>query len=89
MAHTEETIAIAGTKVKVAIGTYGDSRPGLTRTVNVYDHTDTEGCYKEVYRLSDGTGITAEEISQNASTLGDLDTYLMGRGAVKEGPRTI
>jgi len=88
MAHTTETVEIDGTKVKVAIGTYGGGSSGLTRTVNVYDHTDTEGCYQEVYRLPDTSGITAGEVSRNARNLHELDRYLMGKGAVKEGPRT-
>ena len=82
MAHTAETVEIDGTKVKVAIG------GGLTRTVNVYDHTDTEGCYQEVYRLPETSGITAAEVSRNARNLHELDRYLIGKEAVTEGPRT-
>ena len=88
MAHTSETIEIDGTKVKVAIGTYGSGTAGLTRTVNVYDHTDTEGRYQEVYRLSDASGITAGELSRNATNLNQLDGYLIALGAIKAGPRT-
>ena len=88
MAHNADTVEIDGTKVKVAIGTYGGGSAGLTRTVNVYDHTDTEGCYQEVYRLPDTSGLTAGEVSRNARDLDELDRYLMGQGAVKEGPRT-
>ena len=88
MAHTAETIEIDGTKVKVAIGTHGDRTVGLTRTVNVYDHTDTEGNYREVYRLPDASGITAGEVSRHAMNLDELDRYLTALGAIKEGSRT-
>jgi hypothetical protein len=87
MAHTAETVDIGGTKVKVAVGTRGGGSAGVSRTVNVYDHTNSEGCYQEVYRLPDGSGISAAEICRHARTLDELDRYLMGKGAVKEGPR--
>lgn len=87
MAHTSTTIEIAGTKVKVAIGTYGAGTPGKTRTVNVYDQSNTAGHYRQVYRLPDSTGINAAELSKNVSTLQQLDDFLMKKGAVAEGPR--
>jgi len=88
MAHTAETIEIDGVKVKIAIGTYGDGSAGQSRTVNVYDQSDTEGCYRDVYRLPDSTGLTDVDLTRNAKTLNELDTYLTGLGASKEGART-
>lgn len=88
MAHTAETIEIDGVKAKVAIGTYGHGTAGRSRTVNVYDQSETEGCYREVYRLPESTGLTGADLSTNATTLDELDSYLTSLGATKEGSRT-
>lgn len=87
MAHTAETIEIERTKIKVAIGVYADGDPGVSRTVNVYDHTNTVGNYREVYRLPDSTGITGGSLARSATTLNELDAFLVKLGATKEGPR--
>ncbi|MCE9604778.1 MAG: hypothetical protein K8U03_07745 [Planctomycetia bacterium] len=87
MAHTFETIVIEGKKIKVAIGTYGNDIPGVSLTVNVYDQSNTEGCYEQVYRLPSGSGINASAIAQNVTLLRELEPYLMRHGASKEGPR--
>jgi hypothetical protein len=88
MAHTAETVEIDGVKVKVAIGTNEDGSAGQTRTVNVYDQSNIEGCYRAVYRLPDSSGITASEVSKHARTLDELHTYLTELGASNEGERT-
>lgn len=88
MAHTAETIEIAGRKIKIAIGTYGNQTPGLTRTVNVFDQSNRDGYYSEVYRLPDTTNVTASSVQLNATSLDELDLYLDSLGATKEGPRT-
>ena len=53
MAHTREYTEIAGVMVKVADGTRGGGIAGDSQTVNVYDESNTEGNYREVYRSRD------------------------------------
>ena len=88
MAYTSETVKIEGTKVKIATGTYGGGTEGKSQTVNVFDDSNTEGDYREVYRFREPEMfVTATQVSQAASTLDDLDRYLLALGALKEGPR--
>lgn len=88
MAYTGEIIEIKGVKIKVAIGTYGGGTEGKTQTINVYDDTDIEGNYREVYQLTGPKNfVTPTRLTQRAGTLEELEEYLMGRGATKKGPR--
>ena len=81
MANKEEYVTVDKTKVKIVTGSQ-------TQTVNVFDHTGTEGRYQEVYRLTGpDTSVDADVVGRNAPNLHALDRFLIGRGAVKEGPR--
>lgn len=86
--YTEPIFTVDNTEIKIAIGSRGGGTAGESQTINVYDHTHTEGSYQEVYRISDLTMyVTETDIRANARNLHELDRYLVGRGAVKEGPR--
>jgi hypothetical protein len=88
MPHLRGYAEIGGVKVKVADGTYGGGVVGKSQTVNVYDSSDTEGHYKEVYRSRDrDKWVTAGQLERQISDLDSLDNFLIGRGFKKEGPR--
>jgi hypothetical protein len=87
MSFTSETIEIEGIKVRIATGTR-NGNDGETQTINVYDNIDTEGNYREVYRITGSENfLTIAEIRQGAATLKQLDVFLRGKGAVPEGGR--
>lgn len=86
--YSEPVFTIDGAEIKIATGARGGGTAGESQTINVYDHIHAEGHYQEVYRISDaGMYVTETEIKANAQNLHELDRYLVGRGAVKEGPR--
>ncbi len=89
MTHTKEpTFEVNNTKVKSPPERMVMAQPASHNTINVFDHTDAEGHYQEVYRISDaGMYVTEADITANAKNLHELDRYLVGRGAVKEGSR--
>lgn len=90
MAHTYEKISIAGRIVKVANGTRGHGAPGDSQTVNVCDQSNREGNYEQVYRIRGADRfVRVGEITRNATTLEELDIFLIQRGAVREGPRRL
>jgi len=71
-------------QVRDAFGTQGPK----TQTVNVFDDSNTEGNYREVYRIHDPEMfVSATQIGGAVRTLSELDSYLVALGAVKEGPR--
>jgi hypothetical protein len=53
MAYTREYTEIAGVMIKIADGTLGGGIVGDSQTVNVYDESNTEGNYRQVYRSRD------------------------------------
>lgn len=88
MAYRSERVQIDGTNVKIATGTYGGATEGKTQTVNVFDDSNTEGNYREVYRIHDPEMfVSATQIGGAVRTLSELDSYLVALGAVKQGPR--
>ncbi len=82
-----------GTRVD-QIGTIGGRRVKLAtgrteQTVNVFDSSNQEGYYEEVYRFKETSQfVTSSLLVREASTLQQLDTFLVNRGAHKDGPRT-
>jgi len=87
MAYTSQTITIGDRKVKIANGTYGGGTTGQTQTFNVYDDTNLEGNYQQVYRIRGHANFIRVSDLGEVSSLQELDTYLIQRGAVREGPR--
>jgi len=89
MPHTTDRIVqVDSTSVKIATGIRGAGSPGESQTVNVFDHSKTEGNYQQVYRITDSAMyVDADLVEQKAPNLHELDRYLATRGAVKEGPR--
>ncbi len=89
MAHmNDRLIVVDGTQVKIATGVRGAGESGQSQTINVFDHTKTEGNYQQVYRITDSEMyVDADSIEQNSPNIHELDRYLAARGAVKEGPR--
>jgi len=88
MAYYATTIRIAGVRVKVADGF--DSRAAVerTQTVNVFDVTNTDGLYRQVYRIKDPEQwVEPYELERSVQSLAELDTLMDARGAVREGPR--
>lgn len=78
---TWEIFRIGGRRVKVATGR-------IRQSINVFDDSDIEGNYIEVYRLENGKPHTTSEfLSANIATLSELDRFLIDRGAYKIGPR--
>jgi hypothetical protein len=88
MAHTREYTEIAGVTVKVADGTRGGGIVGDSQTVNVYDESNTEGNYRQVYRSRDrDRWVRADQLRRNIRSLEQLDSYLARRGFQREGHR--
>ena len=89
MAHTSDRLVMTdNTKLKIATGTRGKGRPGKSQTINLFDRTNREGHYQQVYRIKQrAMYVTPNLVGQNASNLHALDSYLLSRGAIKEGPR--
>ena len=86
MAHTREYREIAGVTVKVADGTRGGGIVGDSQTVNVYDESNTEGNYRQVYRSRD-RWVRADQLRQNIRSLEQLDSFLASLGFQREGHR--
>ncbi len=88
MGHKSEYLTIAGIKIKIVTGE-------KTQTVNVYQD-ETEGDYREVYRISDkGEFVSRAKLEKEAKSqldrfliLKGLDCFLILKGAVREGPRS-
>ena len=90
MAHTREFIRIGGRTIKVAYGTRGHGTPGETQTINVYDQSNREGNYEQVYRIRGVERfLTVQNLHRNAASLQELDSFLVQYGAVREGPRRL
>jgi hypothetical protein len=88
MPYLSDHAKIGGVKVKIANGTRGGGVVGESQTVNVYDRSDTEGHYREIYRSRDrDKWVTAGQLERQISDLDSLDDFLIGRGFKKEGPR--
>jgi hypothetical protein len=86
--YSEPVFTIDRTEIKIATGSRGYGTGGESQTINVYDHTHTEGHYQEVYRIFDSARyVTPADIIASARNLHELDRYLTARGAVKEGAR--
>lgn len=89
MAYTSEFVTIDGTRVKIATGTYGQGSQGRSQTVNVFDDSETEGNYQQVYRIREADQyVTPRHLFQAAQDLPELDRYLVEvRAALREGAR--
>lgn len=88
MAFTSRRISIAGRTIRIADGTYGAGAVGKSQTINVCDRSNRFGDYEQVYRIQDVENfVTPEELLQNASTLTQLDSYVIRRGFTAEGGR--
>lgn len=76
-------ITISGQHIKIATGK-------KTQSVNVFDESNREGYYQQVYRIMDPSNfVTAELLARTAQTLEHLDALLIQRGARREGPRQL
>ena len=85
MAYTSKSIRIDGRTIKIAYGTRGHGRLGETQTINVYDQSNREGNYEQVYRIRGPERfVTVQDLIQNAPSLHELDSYLVQQGAVRE-----
>ena len=89
MAHISDYATIGGVKIKIADGTSGGGRGGKSQTVNVYDESNIEGNYREVYRSRDPSQwVKAGQLRREVRDLESLDAYLIERGFMKEGARS-
>jgi hypothetical protein len=80
---TSQKLVISGRQIKVANGK-------KTQTINVFDTSNLEGNYEQVYRISDQQNfVTKEFLLQHASSLQDLDQLLVQREAKREGARQV
>jgi hypothetical protein len=90
MAHTREYTEIDGVMVKVADGTRSGGIVGDSQTVNVYDESNTEGNYREVYRSRDrDCWVRADQLRRDCRSLEELNSYLTLRGFESEGGRVL